>query len=101
MSDSNPTVHIDVARVCELAHFDMAPDEMAEFQGQLEKILGYVEKIGELDLGGIEPTMYGQPVKNVFREDVVVETLDRDAVLAMAPESEDGKFAVPPILGEE
>ena len=54
MSDSNPTVHIDVARVCELAHFDMAPDEMAEFQGQLEKILGYVEKIGELDLGGIE-----------------------------------------------
>ena len=98
MSDSNPTVHIDVARVCELAHFDMAPDEMAEFQGQLEKILGYVEKIGELDLGGIEPTMYGQPVKNVFREDVNEPSLDPAAVLANAPASIGGECKVPKIV---
>ena len=38
MSDSKPTVHIDVARVCELAHFDMAPDEMAEFQGDIGRL---------------------------------------------------------------
>ena len=98
MSDSNPTVHIDVARVCELAHFDMAPDEMAEFQGQLEKILVYVEKIGELDLEGIEPTMYGQPVKNVFREDVNEPGLAPDAVMANAPASIGGEFKVPKIV---
>jgi aspartyl-tRNA(Asn)/glutamyl-tRNA(Gln) amidotransferase subunit C len=98
MSASNPTVHIDVARVCELAHFDMAPDEMAEFQGQLEKILGYVEKIGELDLGGIEPTMYGQPVKNVFREDVNEPSLAPAAVMANAPASIGGEFKVPRIV---
>lgn len=98
MSDSKPTVHIDVARVCELAHFDMAPDEMAEFQGQLEKILDYVAKLGELDLDGIEPTMYGQPVKNVFREDVNEPSLDPAAVMANAPASVGGEFKVPKIV---
>ena len=98
MSDSNPSVHIDVARVCELAHFDMASEEMAEFQGQLEKILGYVEKIGELDLEGIEPTMYGQPVKNVFREDVNEPSLDPAVVMANAPASIGGEFKVPKIV---
>ncbi len=91
-------VHIDVARVCELAHFDMSSEEMAQFQGQLENILAYVEKLGELNLDGIEPTMYGQPVKNVFREDVNEPSLDPSDVIANAPESIGGEFKVPKIV---
>jgi len=91
-------VHIDVARVCELAHFDMSKEEMSQFQGQLENILDYVEKLGELDLDGIEPTMYGQPVKNVFREDVNEPSLDPSDVIVNAPESIGGEFKVPKIV---
>ncbi len=98
MAESKNKAHIDVARVCELAHFDMPAAEMSEFQGQLENILGYVAKLNELDLDGIEPTLYGQPVKNVFREDVNEPGLERFDVLRNAPESIGGEFKVPKIV---
>lgn len=96
MEEKNP--RIDVARVCELAHFDICAEEMAEFQGQLDNILGYVEKLNELDLDGIEPTMYGQPVVNMFREDVVTESLPRELILANAPDSANDEIKVPKIV---
>jgi aspartyl-tRNA(Asn)/glutamyl-tRNA(Gln) amidotransferase subunit C len=40
------------------------------------------------------------PLTNVLREDIVGDCLDRDEVLAQAPAAEDGRFRVPPILGE-
>lgn len=98
MKAETTAVHMDVARVCELAHFDMTDAERAEIQGQLDKILGYVEKIGELDLDGIEPTLYGQPVTNVFRDDKNEPSLAVEAVLANAPQSIGQEFKVPKIV---
>ncbi len=98
MVEVKNTVRIDVARICELAHFDMPSEEMAQFQGQLEHILGYVAKLKELNLDGIEPTLYGQPVENVFREDVTEPSLDPADVIANAPESIGGEFKVPKIV---
>ena len=63
---------IDVAYVAELARLKLSPDEKSIFQKQLETIVQYVEKISELDLTGIEPTLHGQALVNVFREDTVV-----------------------------
>ena len=91
-------VRIDVKRICELAHFDISSEEMSQFQGQLEHILGYVAKLKELNLDGIEPTLYGQPVTNVFREDVTEPSLDPADVIANAPESIGGEFKVPKIV---
>ena len=91
-------VRIDIARICELAHFDISSEEMSQFQGQLEHILGYVAKLKELNLDGIEPTLYGQPVTNVFREDVTEPSLDPADVIANAPESIGGEFKVPKIV---
>lgn len=98
MVEVKNTVRIDVARICELAHFDMPSEEMAQFQDQLEHILGYVAKLKELNLDGIEPTLYGQPVENVFREDVTEPSLDPADVIANAPESIGGEFKVPKIV---
>ena len=52
-----------------------------------------------LDLRDVEPMTQPYPLVNVLREDVVVVGLDRDEVLAMAPEAEDGRFRVPPVIG--
>ena len=98
MSSAANTPNIDVARVCELAHLDISPSEMAKFQGQLENILSYVKKLGELDLDGIEPTVYGQPVVNVFRDDAAAPWLDQDDAMTNAPESIGGEFKVPKIV---
>ncbi len=96
MEEKKP--HIDVARVCELAHFDICAEEMTEFQAQLDNILAYVNKLDELNLEGIEPTMYGQPVVNSFREDVVTPSLPREDVLRNAPDSANDEIKVPKIV---
>ncbi len=89
---------IDVAYVAELARLELSPDERCTFQKQLETVVQYVEKIGELDLTGIEPTLHGQALFNVFREDVVVPSLDRERVLANAPERNGFEFKLPKIV---
>lgn len=89
---------IDVAYVAELARLKLTPEEARTFQQQLETIVKYVEKIGELDLSGIEPTLHGQSLVNVFREDVVVPSLDRERFLANAPERNGYEFRLPKIV---
>ena len=89
---------INVARICELAHLVIPADESAKFQRQLESVIEYVRKLGELNLDGIEPTVYGQPVASVFREDIAVPWLSPDAAIANAPDRINGEFKVPKIV---
>lgn len=89
---------IDVAYVAELARLELTPDEKRLFQQQLESIVRYMEKIGELDVSGIEPTLHGQALANVFREDVVVPSLDRARMLANAPARNGFEFKLPKIV---
>jgi aspartyl-tRNA(Asn)/glutamyl-tRNA(Gln) amidotransferase subunit C len=90
--------HIDVAYVARLAHIRLTNTEQVEFQRQLETILAYVDKIAGLDVAGIEPTSHGQPVYNIFREDIKRPSLARDTVLANAPEQIGDEFKVPRIV---
>ena len=89
---------IDVARVCELANIDLTPEESSVFQEQMSTIVSYVRKIAELDVSGIEPTVHGQPVSNVFREDVPAASLPIDKVLANAPETSGREIRMPRIV---
>lgn len=89
---------LDVAHVCRLAHFDFSQDEMERFQRELAPIAAYVQKLFEVDVEGVEPTQYGQPVFNVFREDEPEPTLPRDEVLANAPDSSQDEFRMPRIV---
>jgi aspartyl-tRNA(Asn)/glutamyl-tRNA(Gln) amidotransferase subunit C len=89
---------IDVARVAHLARLHLNPQELAHLQEQLEQIVGFVRKIGELDLAGIEPTSHARLITNVFRADEVKPGLDPETVLANAPAQAHGQFSVPKIV---
>jgi len=89
---------IDVRYVAHLARLYLTDEEAETFQRQLEDTVGYVRKIGELDLAGIEPTSHAHLVQNVFRADEPREGLDRDTVLENAPAGEQGQFIVPRIV---
>jgi len=89
---------IDVRYVANLARIELSDDEVKTFQNQLEDVVGYIEKIGELDVDGIEPTSHTHPVMNVFRKDELKASLEREDVLANAPEEVDSQFKVPKIL---
>jgi aspartyl-tRNA(Asn)/glutamyl-tRNA(Gln) amidotransferase subunit C len=90
----------EVAHLAKLARLALTDAELDNFAGQLDAILGYVNKIQAVDVGDVEPT--GNPLKdvNVTRPDTLMPCLTQEQVLAEAPEAADGRFAVPRILGE-
>ena len=91
----------EVEHVARLARLDLTHDEIELFTGQLGDILEHAADIEALDVGDIEPTSHPMPIVNVFRDDDLVPSVDRDEVLAQAPAAEAGQFRVPPVLGEE
>ena len=91
----------DVAAVARLARLQLTDEELDAFTGQLASVLEHAEDIEALQVDDVEPTSHPFELANVLRPDEVRPVLDRDEVLASAPSAEDGRFRVPPILGEE
>ncbi len=92
------TEHIDVAYLADLARLKLSDDEISRFQGQLEQVVAYVSKLGELDLADIAPTAHAHPVQNIFRPDESRPGLDHEAVMQNAPAVLQGQFKVPQIV---
>lgn len=90
----------DVTHVAQLARLALSDDELDTFTDQLAKVLDHAADVEALDVGGVPPTSHPLPLRNVLRPDVVGPTVDRDEILAAAPDVEDGRFKVPAILGD-
>jgi len=88
-----------VAKVARLARLDLSPEELARMTEQLTGMLEHFRDIDKLDLADVAPMPQPLPLKNVFREDTVTPSLDRDEVLSSAPDTEDKRFRVPPTVG--
>jgi aspartyl-tRNA(Asn)/glutamyl-tRNA(Gln) amidotransferase subunit C len=88
-----------VGKVARLARLDLTSEEIERTTAQLAGMLEHFADIDALDLDDVEPMTQPYPLDNVFREDVIAPGLDRDEVLAAAPEAEQGRFRVPPIIG--
>lgn len=91
----------DVAALARLARIEMTPEELAHLAPQLDVILESVASVSDVAADDIPPTSHALPLTNVFRPDRVGPSLPAEAVLAGAPATEDGRFRVPRILGEE
>ena len=89
----------DVAKVAHLARLDLGADELDRTTHQLAGMLDHFADIDALDLAAVEPMTQPYPLANVFREDVVGASLDRDEVLAAAPSVGEHRFKVPPVIG--
>jgi aspartyl-tRNA(Asn)/glutamyl-tRNA(Gln) amidotransferase subunit C len=92
-----------VARIAALARIRMSEDEVAAMVPELNKILEWVEQLGEVDVRGIEPMTAVIPNKLRLRDDLVdADPLTgggkREAVLANAPAAEHGFFGVPKVI---
>ena len=87
-----------VEHVASLARLEFEDEEKEMYIKQLNSILTYMEKLNELDSTDVPPTSHAISLTNVFREDVVIESLERDKSLDNAPESDRGYFKVPKII---
>lgn len=88
----------EVDAVALLARLELTPEETETFTGQMDAILAYVEKLNELDTGGIIPTSHAVPVENAFRDDAVRPSIGVENALANAPDRVEGFFRVPKVI---
>jgi len=90
----------EVAHVAKLARLQLTDEQIDTFTPQLAAILDHAADVEALDLTDVPPTSHPYPLKNVWRPDVPRNAGIRAAVLDQAPDTEDGMFRVPPVLGE-
>ena len=90
-----------VAEVAKLARLALPKDKLTTLAGELESILGYIDKIAEVDVKDVDPMAHALPVHNVFREDVPGPALPLEKVLQNAPQTDGAFFKVPKVIGGE
>ena len=89
---------IDVKYVAHLARLSLTADEEKKLGSQLAQILGYIEKLRELDVSQVEATAHAVPMTNVTRVDEIRPSLPHEEALRNAPRKGGGLFVVPKIV---
>lgn len=93
----------DVERVAELANLELEPEESQSMLHDLNAILDYVAQLNELDTAGVSPLaqvseLEGAGGASTLRQDTVLPSLDRVAVMSQAPETDGAFFKVPKVI---
>jgi aspartyl-tRNA(Asn)/glutamyl-tRNA(Gln) amidotransferase subunit C len=91
----------EVEHLARLARIDMTDEELDRMAGQLDAVLDAVAQVSSVVTDDVPATSHPVPLINVTRPDVVRPGITAEEALAGAPASEDGRFRVPQILGEE
>ena len=91
----------EVRHLADLARIELDDAELDHLAPQLSVILESIASIAEVAAADIPPTSHAIPLTNVYREDVVRPSLTAEQALSGAPASEQGRFSVPRILGDE
>ena len=95
----NPSdAYLDVKYVAHLARLALTPEEEQKMAAQLSSVLGYIEKLKEVDVSSVEPTAHAFPLVNVTRPDETRASLSNDEALRNAPSKANGLFIVPKIV---
>ena len=90
----------DVEYIANLARLKFNDEELENFTHELNEILNYMDKLNELDTDNIEPLAHPIENNNVFREDITMPSIDREAALKNAPERTDEFFVVPKVINQ-
>jgi aspartyl-tRNA(Asn)/glutamyl-tRNA(Gln) amidotransferase subunit C len=87
-----------VRRIARLARIAVAEDEVEHLQGELNAMLAFVEQLSEVNVDGVEPMTSVTPMAMKARVDEVTDGGNAEAVLANAPQSDDGFYMVPKVI---
>jgi aspartyl-tRNA(Asn)/glutamyl-tRNA(Gln) amidotransferase subunit C len=92
----------DVLKIAELARLELTNEETAAFTVQLDAILGYIDKLNELDTGAVEPMSHSTTAEGdteyTRRDDAVTASLGQTVAVVNAPDAEAGYFKVPKVI---
>lgn len=89
----------DVRHLAQLSSLQLSDEEVTSLQADMTNILGYIDKLSELNTDGIEPTYQVTGLENVWRDDEVeVQSVTREDLLNLAPEQAENSVKVPQVL---
>jgi len=98
---SEKEIDLDLVRhIGRLSRIELTDEELHTFSRQLGEIIGYFDKLQELDTENIEPMAHAVELQNVLAEDVPSPSLTPDEALANAPHRDGDYFMVPKVIGE-
>lgn len=90
-----------VDKVAHLARLELTPDETGAMIKDMNRILGFMDKLNELDTTGVEPLVYMTNEVNVFREDVIRQEITHDEALLNAPKHDEDYFLVAKVIEQK
>ena len=97
-----PITEADIAKVAQLAHLELAEEELKTLGSQIAEIVAYVEQLNELDTTNVEPALGGLTPEGArtdsSRADEIRGSLGQKTALAEAPDPASGHFRVPKVL---
>ena len=88
----------EVQRVAVLARLRLTPKEQSSLTDELDRILGYMDKLNQLDTADVDLFSHAANITNTLREDRVTNRPNADALLANAPDRDGTFFKVPKII---
>lgn len=87
-----------VERVAKLAKLSIDEDQMESLQTDMGNILGFADKLAELDVSNVEPTTHAILIQNVFREDVCKASMPRERILDQCADQDGACYIVPKVV---
>lgn len=88
----------DIEHLAKLSMLNLSEEEIEKYRASMEEIVGFANKINELDTEGIEESAFASNMYNVFRKDEVKESFDRDELLKNAPSSNGEAYSLPSMM---
>lgn len=87
-----------VSHVAHLSRLQLTEEEVGRFQGQLSRIIEYIDQLGALDTENVAPMSQVKNLENVMRDDRRAASLPPETAVGNSPESGDNTFRVPSVL---
>ncbi len=88
----------DVEYVANLARIKITLQQESSLEEQLSKIIGYIDKLKELDVAGVQPSRGAHITRDVFREDKAIPSDCREEILRNSPSREGDYFKIPKVI---
>lgn len=90
-----------INHLADLARLSFSAEEKTELKQDLEKMIGFVEKLKEVDTTSVEPLIHITDAENILRDDEVHQTISRQEALLNAPQTDGNFFIVPKVIKKE
>ena len=90
-----------VQHIAHLARLEFEGDDLNQIKGDMSKIIGFMDKLSELDTENVEPLIVMTDQVNVLREDKSERKLTSEDALKNAPKRDSDYFRIPKVLDKK